>query len=64
MKVKDVESFLGFKWVERKKRMDMKQRTSEGFWRAKEENNKSTGTLTSEERRKIQDRNRYFRTCY
>ena len=50
------------KWVEREERMEMEKRTPTGFWRTQRQNNKSTGTLSSEERRKIQSGNGCFRT--
>jgi len=44
--------------------MDMEQRTLEGFLRVKRKDYKSTGTLFSKERRKIQSRNKHLRTCH
>ena len=41
------------KQVKGKERMDMEWRTQQGLWRTQGEDNKSAGTLSSKERRKI-----------
>jgi len=82
MKIKEVESFLGFanfywRFIQnfshtvkslndlkgkRKEEMEMGRRTSTGFPGVKGQDYKSTGTLSSKKRRKIQSRNRHLRT--
>ena len=52
------------KWPERKEGMEIGRRTSKGFWRAKQQDYKSTSTLSSQEGRKIQSGNRHLRICY
>ena len=42
----------------------MERKTTESIWRTKRQNNKTTDTCSSEERRKISSKNRYIRTCY
>ena len=42
----------------------MRKRTSRGIQRAKKEDHKSTHTHSTEKRRKIPSKNRYFRTYY
>jgi len=44
--------------------MEMGRRTLTGFPGVKRQDYKSTGTLSSKKRRKIQSRNRCLRTCY
>ena len=51
------------KQVEREERMGMERRTPTSFRRTQRQNNKSTSTLSSKEKRKIQSGNRYFRIC-
>ena len=51
-----------FKQPERKERMEMGRRTPKGFQKAKRQDYKSTGTLSSKEGRKIQSGNRHLRT--
>ena len=42
--------------------MEIKRRTLEGIQRTQKQNHKSTGTCSTEERRKIEDKNRCIRT--
>ena len=51
-------------WAKNKKGKDMDWRILGGFWGTKKKDNKSTSTLSSKKRRKTQDRNECFRTCY
>jgi len=44
--------------------MEIGRKTLKGFQRAKQQDYKSTSTLSSEERRKIQSRNRHLRICH
>ena len=41
------------KWTKGKEKVRMERRTPTGLWQTQEQNNKSTGTLSFEERRKI-----------
>ena len=48
----------------KKEEMEMGRRTSTGFPGVKKQDYKSTGTLSSKKKRKIQSRNRHLRTHY
>ena len=52
------------KWPKRKEGMEMEKRTSMSFQWAKRQDCKSTSTLSSEKRGKIQSGNRCFRICH
>ena len=43
--------------------MEIGEQIPKGIQRVKRQNHKLTSTRSSKERRKIQDENRYFRTC-
>ena len=50
--------------TQRKKELEVERRTMESIWETKRQDNKSTSTCSSKERRKILSRNKYIRTCY
>ena len=50
--------------TQRKKRVEMGRRTTENFWWIKGQNNKSTSSRSSKERRKILSKDRCIRTCH
>ena len=41
--------------------MEIRRRTLEGIQRTQKQNHKSTSTCSTEEKRKIEDRNKYIR---
>ena len=49
--------------TQRKERPEMGRRTPESIWRIKKQDNKSTGTCSSKERRKFLSGNKHLRTC-
>ena len=51
-------------WIQRKERVEMERRTSKGIQIIEREDYKSTGTCSTQKRRKIQSRNRHIKTCY
>ena len=51
------------KWTEGQEKMEMGWRTSISIQETQRQDNKSTSSLSTEEKRKIQNRNRCLRTC-
>ena len=51
-------------WIQRKERVEIERRISKGIQIIEREDYKSTGTCSTQKRRKIQSRNRHIKTCY
>ena len=51
------------KWTEGQERVEIGWRTLTSIWRTQRQDNKLTSSLPAKEGRKIQSRNRHFRTC-
>ena len=49
--------------TQEKEEMEIGRRIPKSIWRIEGQNHKSTSTYSSEEERKIQGKNRYFKTC-